>query len=264
MITVATLWSCSDGDRVTPPSGGKGDAGAPGATAEGGAAGTESGAGGLAVDAAGANSEPSAAGAPEPDSAGGASAGASPDANGDAGAGAGLSAGGGGGNAGAATGGTAPDAGEALSFCPRLGGPELSAFNVTRAYDHAVYNDCRVTWVTDLYLKTGDRDTFLNDLLSWCLRFWGCQTPAVDDFALIYQTAPLTSADAAALIDDYMSVATTELTLSTGEIAQMRAALGRLSRQTVAQDSSDYSHSACGGASGTAGGGSAGTGGSHP
>ena len=125
-------------------------------------------------------------------------------------------------------------------------------------------------------MDVGQREAFLNDLLSWCLRFWGCQAPTVDalvdDFALIYQPAPLTSADAAALIDDYMLVATASLALSAPESEAMRAALLRLSRQTVARDSAEFSHSTCdagGGAGGQAAsagaaGVSPGAGGSNP
>ncbi|HWZ92303.1 MAG TPA: hypothetical protein VNW92_25740 [Polyangiaceae bacterium] len=198
---------------------------------------------------AGADAGPGSVGVAGQDSSGGASAGAGPEASGGAGT----------------------DAGEQLTFCPRLGTPALAAFNVTRDYDHAVYADCRVSWVTNLYLAPvpSERDTFLNNLLSWSMRLWGCLTPPVDDFELIYTKAPLTSADATALIDDYMVAATADLKLSTQESHDMRAALVRLSQQMIAQDSTDFSHSTCDGTGGTGGtggttggtGGSSGTGG---
>ena len=241
LIAIAAFSSCSDSENGSPANGVDAAAGEANAAGEGGAAGVESTAGGGPAMSAGADAGPGPvgpgpAGAAGQDSAGGASAGAGPDAS----AGAGM---------------VAP---EQLTFCPRLTTPSVNAFDVTRAYDHAVYDDCRVTWVTNLYLVVNAREDFLNNLLSWSLRFWGCQSPAVDDFALIYQKAPLTSADAAALIDDYIVVATAELTLSTQESSDMRAALTRLAQQTIAQDSADYSNSTCGGPGGTGGPGGAG------
>ena len=250
MIAIATFGSCSDSGNGGPANANNA-AGERGAAEEPGAAGTTSAVGGGPTENAGADAGPAAAGVAGQDSAGGGSA--------YAGAGAGANAGAGPGPE--ASGGAAMDMGEALTFCPRLITPSLSAFDVTRDYDHAVFADCRVKWVTNLYLQAGAREDFLNDLLSWSLDFWGCLPPPVDNFALIYQSAPLTSADAAAIIDDYMLVATADLTLSTSESQAMRAALGRLSQQTIAQDSPDYSQSTCGtgGASGT--GGTSGTGG---
>jgi len=237
LIASATFSSCSDSSETRAPSAGiDAEAGAGNAVGEGGAADAEPTAGGSPAVSGGADAGPGAMGVAGQDSSGGTStsAGAGPDASG----------------------GAAMVAEEQLSFCPRLTTPALSAFNVTRAYDHAVYADCRVSWVTNLYLVPGERDTFLNNLLTWSLRFWGCQPPPIDDFALIYQEAPLTSADAGAIIDDYLLVATDQLMLSTQESDDMRAALVRLSRQTVAEDSADFSHSTCdttGGTGGTGG-----------
>ncbi|HEY1534876.1 MAG TPA: hypothetical protein VGF76_12685, partial [Polyangiaceae bacterium] len=247
MIAIATFGSCSGSEVGTPgadnvagETSARGEAGTPGS------AGRASAAGGAATADAGADAGPSAAGDAGQDSAGGASAGASSEAS-----------------AGAA----GADAGEALTFCPRLMTPAVLAYSLALAYDHAVFADCRVKWVTSLYLQAGARSDFLNSLDAWSQRLWGCLPPPVANFALIYQTAPLTSADAAALIDDYMAVAIDLLTLSSAESQAMRAALGRLSQQTIAQDSPSYSHSTCdaggaGGTGGTAGtSGTAGTGG---
>jgi hypothetical protein len=240
LIAIATISSCSDSEKGAPVSDAADaatEAGLAGAVGESGAVGAEPTAGGGPTANGGGDAGPGSVGGAGQDSSGGATADPGPEASG----GAGL------------------DAGEQLTFCARLTSPTVLAFNMTRAYDHAVYGDCRVTWVTNLYLDAGARETFLNNLLSWSYRFWGCQTPPVDDFALIYQPAPLTSADAAALIDDYMIAAIDQLTLSASESDAMRAALLRLSLQTVAQDSPDFSNSTCNATGGT--GGTAGTGG---
>jgi hypothetical protein len=248
MITIATFCSCSDGDQRAPAPSAHAGAGARagGAAGEGGAAGAESPAGGGPAMNAGADAGPGSVGVAGQDSSGGASAGAGPEASGGAGA----------------------DAGEQLTFCARfdIPSPSQDAFNVSRDYDHTVYADCRVSWVINLYLVPHERDTFLNNLLSWNYGLWGCLgAPAVNDFALIYGKAPLTSADASALIDDYMVVAIADLKLSAQESHDLRAALVRLSQQTIAQDSTDFSHSSCdtGGTGGTSGGtgGTDGTGG---
>lgn len=152
----------------------------------------------------------------------------------------------------------------ALSVCVRLQSPSVLSFDVTRTYDHTVYADCRVKWVANLYLDVDQREVFLNNLLAWNMRFWGCTPPPPDNFALIFKPAPLTSADAAALIDDYVDVATQALGLSAPEITEMRAALTNLAKSTIATVSGEYSHSQCAsdaGAGGTDGGGASSAGG---
>ena len=153
-------------------------------------------------------------------------------------------------------GGAGPLPVEELTVCDRLTQRSTHAFNVARGYDHAVYGDCRTKWVTNLYLVAKAREVFLNDLQSWNLAFWGCNDTPVQSFALIYGSAPLSAGDAAALIEDYMSIATPELLLSPAEVDEMRAALDRLSQQDVADPSSELTGSLCdtGGSGGTAGG----------
>jgi hypothetical protein len=156
---------------------------------------------------------------------------------------------------------------EPLAICARLQGASPRAFDVTRAYDHAVYADCRVSWVSDLYLEVDKRPDFLNTLLAWTMKLWGCAAPAPDDFALIFERVPLTAGDAAALIDHYVEVATVSLELSPAEITEMRATLGYLARPLIADSSCELSKSRCivdAGAGGSAGaGGNAATGGSN-
>jgi hypothetical protein len=154
---------------------------------------------------------------------------------------------------------------EQLSLCARVTQRNTHAFNVAVNYDHAVYEDCRTTWVTSLYLDVGKRDVFLNTLQHWNLAFWGCSDEPVASFALIYGTAPLTAGDATALIEKYMAVATLELELSPAEITEMQSALERLSQQVIADPSTELSGADCdanaGGAGGTSEPGAAGHGG---
>jgi hypothetical protein len=169
-----------------------------------------------------------------------------------------------GGEAGQSGTGGSPDAATAsLSVCIRLQSPSVLSFDVTRTYDHTVFADCRVKWVSNLYLEVDQREVFLNNLLAWNMRFWGCSPPPPDDFALIFKPAPLTRGDAAALIDDYISVATQALGLSTPEIDEMRAALDTLANSVVANESNGFSNSQCSdsGAGGAGSGGSSGSGG---
>jgi hypothetical protein len=142
----------------------------------------------------------------------------------------------------------------ALSVCVRLQTPSVLSFDVTRTYDHTVYADCRVKWVANLYLDVDQREVFLNNLLAWNMRFWGCTPPPPDNFALIFKPAPLTSADADALIDDYIDVATQALGLSAPEITEMRAGLRKLAQSTISTVSSEYSSSQCAPDAGAEGG----------
>ena len=173
-------------------------------------------------------------------------------------------AGAGGGGQGGSDSGADGSVSVALSLCVRLQSPSVLSFDITRAYDHRVYADCRVKWVSNLYLEVDQREVFLNNLLAWNMRFWGCTPPPPDNFALIFKTAPLTLGDVSALIDDYIEVATQPLGLSAPEIAEMRAALLELANSVVATPSNGLSKSQCtveAGAGGAGGGGSTGSGG---
>jgi hypothetical protein len=132
-----------------------------------------------------------------------------------------------------------------LTLCNRLRGPSVLSFDSTRAFDHAVYADCRVAWVIDLYLQVDKRAQFLNALLAWNMSFWGCSAPAPTDFGLIYEPAPLSAGDVAALVDDYISVVQPSLDLSDLEIADMRSALTALAQPLTADPSCHLSRSSC-------------------
>lgn len=142
-------------------------------------------------------------------------------------------------------GGTTPPAGEQLTLCDRITQRSTHAFNVARGYDHAVYDDCRTRWVTNLYLVDKAREDFLNALQAWNLGFWGCGHDPVDNFALVYGTPALSAGDAAALIDKYMTIASSDLQLSPAENAEMEAALERLAQQDIADPSLELSNSLC-------------------
>jgi hypothetical protein len=127
-------------------------------------------------------------------------------------------------------------------------------FDVTLGYESALIADCRVNWVTTLYFDSSiglnERDVFLNNLILWNLELWGCNATAPSSFALIHRPVPLTSADARALIDDYVAVATDRLSMSPPEIAEMRALLTRLSEPVVEEVSDEYSNPDCAGGAG--------------
>ncbi len=215
-------------------------------------------------DANGGAEEPGVSGAASPPTAGNATGGSSSGNGGTsathAGNGGVSDTPGGAADAGApplGTGGAPPLPAEQLTLCDRLTQRSTHAFNVARSYDHAVYDDCRTRWVTDLYLAAKARDVFLNDLQVWNLAFWGCSETSVQSFALIYGTAPLSAGDAAALIEKYMTVTKTELQLSPAEIEEMQTALDHLSQQDIADPSLELSGSLCEtGTGGAAGAGS--------
>jgi hypothetical protein len=153
-----------------------------------------------------------------------------------------------------ANGGAGPVVVERLTLCDRLTQRSTHAFNVARNYDHAVYDDCRTRWVTNLYLADQAREAFLNELQTWNLAFWGCIDVPVQSFALVYGTPPLTQGDAGAMIQKYMTVAKADLVLSPDEADEMQAALERLSQQDVVDPSLELSGSLCATANGGAGG----------
>jgi hypothetical protein len=146
--------------------------------------------------------------------------------------------------------GGADDEPDRLSICLRLQQSGRLAINVALAYEDALIADCRVNWTTILYFDSSiglnERDVFLNNLTVWNSELWGCTNTAPTSFALIHRPAPLTSADAQALIDDYVEVATNLLSMSPPEISEMRALLGRLSQPVIEEVSDDYSNPDCG------------------
>jgi hypothetical protein len=156
-------------------------------------------------------------------------------------------AGDGGSDGGSGGGGDGPDQ---LSICLRLQQSARLAINVALGYEDAMIADCRVNWTTILYFDSSiglnERDVFLNNLTVWNSQLWGCTNVVPESFALIHGSAPLTSADAEALIDDYVEVATNLLSMSPPEISEMRDLLGRLSQSVIEEVSDDYSNPDCG------------------
>jgi hypothetical protein len=113
---------------------------------------------------------------------------------------------------------------------------------------------------------TYQRASFLNELLRFNLALWGCASKPPTTFSLIYEQGlledprPITSADARALIEDYLIVATRDLQLSPAEASAVEAKLLELSASVVTLESQDFSRSNCsegaggeGGAGGEAG-----------
>jgi hypothetical protein len=173
--------------------------------------------------------------------------------------GGGTSQGGGGSDGGGeGGGGGSGDVPDQLTICQRLTGTTSLSIDVTNAYEEALIADCRVNWTTLLYFNPplDVRYMFLNNLVVWNLELWGppCSTVAPTEFALIYEPAPLTSADAQLLIDIYVEQATSLLAMSPPEIEEMRALLGRLSQPVIERVSDEYSRPDCAGGAGGAGG----------
>jgi hypothetical protein len=166
------------------------------------------------------------------------------------------------------SGGGGSDGPNQLQICDRLAATTPTSalsYDLTMAYESTMVADCRANWVTTLYFdpetNRNDRAPFLNTLIQWNLRLWGCQTALPRNFPLIYQgdgvEAVLTRGDAQALIDSYMAVAVDMLNLSPSERTDMRNIISRLSEPALLSNSDELSHSACsqnaGGASGAAG-----------
>jgi hypothetical protein len=137
---------------------------------------------------------------------------------------------------------------EELSLCERLSGTSLLTTEVSWALESLVINDCRVDWLTHLYLdfKPNKRDQYMNALRPWNLRFWGCQDQPVADFPLVFGTPPLSQGDADLLVDYYVQAAIAKIGLSSKEEDEMRSALARLAAQLVVDASSEPSQSTCG------------------
>jgi len=166
----------------------------------------------------------------------------------------------------AGAGGTPP---EPVSFCDRLSGEQALAGEIALEFDLVVQSDCRVSGFSLLYVTTEGnmRADFLNELVRFNMRLWGCTGSSPDEFGLIYlaglgeSAEPLSSADVDTLIDDYLEVATPRLMLSQSEIAGLEAQLAWLAAELVGVESMDaesaeYTRSKCG--SGAAGAGGAG------
>jgi hypothetical protein len=199
---------------------------------------------------------------------GGAGAGATPDGiGGTAGAGHGGNQGAIAGEAGDGNTAGAGGAGipEQLSLCTRLGdfnnATNLDLY-VTLDFENAFAADCRINWVFSLYYDSAtqlnQRYDFLNQLLAFNFELWGCfGSPPPDSFDLIYKPHPLSRADRDLLIDEYVAVATDDLSMSPNEVAAMREWLVYLSDPLIiSPDPGGFSQPNCstkGGAGGEGG-----------
>lgn len=279
-LFAAVVPACGEDEPLFP--GPPGAGGASGEAGEGGDAGARPGAGGTRAGSAGES------GGEAGEGNAGAGAGGSGGSRNDAGEGGegnssrggsgatnqgGASGDANGGSSGSSAGGSGGNGNPGqLQICDRLAAmTQTSAlsYDLSMAYERTMVEDCRANWVTTLYFdgatNHNDRAPFLNMLIQWNLRLWGCQATLPKNFALIYQgdgVVPLlTRGDAQALIDSYIEVADDMLNLSPSERTDMRAIITRLSEPALLSNSDELSNSACsqntGGASGS--GGNAGT-----
>jgi hypothetical protein len=156
---------------------------------------------------------------------------------------------------------------EELSLCDRLSMQSQLSTSFTKAFEKLVYADCRINWLNHLYLDfmPNKRDDYLNALVPWNLRFWGCQEQPVSDFALVFGTPPLSQGDADLVCDYYVQAAIEAFQLTKKEQSEMSTALAHLASALVTSSSADPSQPSCedpnaGGAGGMSGvGGAAGS-----
>jgi hypothetical protein len=251
LFTIAFA-SCADReDAVGDPGGDAGEFNCPACAGRGG----EGGEGGEGSSSGGTQSVQSTAGTTAA-GAGGTSAGA--------------------GNTPGGEGGGPPDGPllEELSLCDRLTQVAAKNLKTSKMFELGVYTDCRVDWLARLYVDINKRDDYLNDLLTWNQKFWGCQELPVGDFLLVWGTPALSQGDAKIVIDYYVSAAIEHLELTPKEEQEMREALERLSTLVVTSSSLEPSKPSCadpnggaggqGGSAGVDAGGAGGTGGGTP
>ncbi len=253
LVTIFSLgFGCSDGDAVSSlvPTGGVTTVGG----GQGGGTAGEAGSGGTTEVGTGGASTAGAGGAATQGGGGGGAG----DENGSGG-----TAGDAGGSAMAsdAEAGPMPDGGpNPLTLCLRLASPSKSSFDVTYAFEHAIVFDCRLKWVSRLYLDLDERAQFVTGMLQWNLDVWGGPTATEPtDFALLYKPASLTPEEADTLVDEYVAAADVTLALGSDEKQQMRSELRRLAQQHVDASTSGFPRSVCTDASATDGAADAGS-----
>jgi hypothetical protein len=235
LLWLATLApaACSDGDVVSSAP----DAESDGAVNSGGTGGGGPGSGGAGGTMMGTGGDLAGGSGGFGDTDGGSAAGS--------GGNGGITGGGAAGTAGAGPDGDADAGPGPLTVCDRLTTPAPLSYDVTMAFEHAVFIDCRVKWITRLYLDLDQRAQFLNGMLAWNLEFWGCRGTVTKEFALLYKPARLTPADANAIIEHYIDAATVSLAMSPGEVQEMRAALRVLAQPNIDAGAQGFSKSAC-------------------
>jgi hypothetical protein len=178
-----------------------------------------------------------------------------------------------GGITGEAGGGDAGAPGE-LPLCARLGSSVSVLLEyVAEDFENAFCADCRVNWVYSLCIYDPNenetvamqkRIAYLNQLSSFSYALWGCLgSEPPTSFGLLDQPKPLSLDDANALIDEYVAVATKDLSMSPDEIEKMRGQLVPLSQTLlISPDPGGFSQPNCSATGGTGGeGGQSGEGG---
>jgi hypothetical protein len=143
---------------------------------------------------------------------------------------------------------------EELLLCDRLTQVPAKNLKTSKMFELGVYTDCRVDWLARLYVDAKKRDDYLNDLLTWNQKFWGCQQVPVDDFLLVWGTPSMSRGDADIVIDYYVAAAVEHLELTPNEEQEMREALERLSTLVVTSSSLEPSQPSCTDPNGGAGG----------
>jgi hypothetical protein len=151
-------------------------------------------------------------------------------------------------------------AGEQLDLCIRLAHGTQDADTVGSGFVGAVYRDCHVAWLVPRGQALAD---LVNQIVSFNYNFWGCEkTFPVDEFGLVLGRPALSQGDVDLLTGHYLTVAQRTLDLSAPERQTMLAALARLSKLVIVDNSLEPSKSACmvsmGGGGGMGGAGGAG------
>lgn len=141
--------------------------------------------------------------------------------------------------------------GEELSFCPRLTALSKLSLAVEEAYVSVAIVDCRIAW---LIPRRQDLIDMRNELISWSRRFWGCEGLPVETFPLVWGTPALSRGDAAIAMDHYLAASKKELALSPLEYDEMEAALARLAKPLIQDQSTEPSRPSCSGGEGGSGG----------
>ncbi len=148
--------------------------------------------------------------------------------------------------------GEATDASDAaVRLCVRLSDPNLPvkvlnmSADVRNGYLRLVAGDCRLDGLFPASSAT--LAVWSNHLYDWNLDLWGCTDRSARGFALVpAEVTDLTSADAALLIDDYLSSAAPTLRPSPSEATWMRQELARLGMAAITRQSDEHPYSACG------------------
>src|SRR5258708_3472293 len=126
----------------------------------------------------------------------------------------------------------------ALRLCRRLSDPnfpvrvlDMSA-DVRNGYLRLVAGDCRLDGLFPV--RSATLAAWSNHLYDWNLDLWGCTDRVATGFALVHaEVGDLTSADAALLIDDYLTTAASTLRLSPSEATRIRQDLVRLGMAAI-------------------------------